>query len=240
MGLVRTWLEGKTTEAEHGTEFLPPGVCPVIGRCAYDWHDALGDVTLRAEFVFDAGLDTLLETSKVDEAEEMRRKRILVCWLKRVAWPAWLAYAQLKPGDDLSDVFAEAVMENKGNGNERILSELRMSGVTPAALAAQGVRLGLTKDRRALRERAKVVYPKVEASFRDGSTALVSPFEYQKWCFQACFTQPANPVPVRELLQESMYCLLRVVLDPAWAPVDPIFADTFSAVQAVIAEADKA
>lgn len=231
MGIVKDWFEGKLVDVA-----LPVGVCPVLGHCAYSWHDALGDVELRKEFIFDSGLDVLLEGSK-NLIEELQRKRTLLLWLKRIAWPAWLSYSQVDPGADLSDVFAECVMENRGNGNERILSELRMSGVTPAALAAQGVCLGLTKDRKAMRERALVVVPMTTANYRDGSTAEVSPFEFEQWCFKACFCQPANPVPTRERLQESIYMLLRVMLDPTWAPTDPFFATGFQAVKAVVEEA---
>lgn len=231
MGIVRDWFEGRLIDV-----MLPVGVCPVLGHCAYGWHDALGDVALRQEFIWGSGLDVLLEGS-ANALDEERRKRLLLLWVQRIAWPAWLAYSQVGPDEDLSDVFAESMMENRGNGNERILSELRMSGVTPALLAAQGVILGLTKDRAAMRARALVTFPKTLATFRGGATAAVSPFELSKWCFEACFIQPANPIPTRELLQESIYMLLRVTLDPTWAPVEPFFATGFAKVQAVVTEA---
>lgn len=113
MGIVKDWFEGKLVDVA-----LPVGVCPVLGHCAYSWHDALGDVELRKEFIFDSGLDVLLEGSK-NLIEELQRKRTLLLWLKRIAWPAWLSYSQVDPGADLSDVFAECVMENRGNGNTR-------------------------------------------------------------------------------------------------------------------------
>lgn len=192
-----------------GTHTMPADICPVLGKAIYDWHDALGNEDYREEFIYP--LCAALATSK-DDTKIAARRLAFATWLRDVAWPTWLSYADLREGEELDDVFAEHVARNQGNGIASVNSYLMQTGVTPAAWAAANVELQRTKDRNYYRERLKTVVPKVEVANLGGSVEQVSPQKLASRCFRAAFCQPADPTRKIEYLQESFLTLLQGLL----------------------------
>ena len=198
---------------------LPPGVCPILGHLICDLRDSMPTDEERAEEI-DEPLSDLLATSEAPGLE-MSRRVALAEWLRDVAWPRWLAYADFRPGQDLDDEFAEAVAMNQGNGIGSINSFMRSSGVTAASCAAAKVRLGLTKNKSSLKARLAIAPVKVETASRvkdDAGAAVpeeISPQKIASRCFRAAFTQTLPADRVIEDLQESLLTLVKALLTPA-------------------------
>lgn len=204
---VKAWI--LTHDPDNG---LPDGVCPIIGRLVSYWHDWLGSPEMREEFIYP--LCERLATS-ADRTKEPARREAMAAWLRDVALPAWAAYANLRPQEDLDDRFAEAVARNQGNGVASVNSFMGQSGVTCVAFVAANVScMDLTKDRAYWRERraSACLVPKVEAPNREGQPERVSPLKLKSRCFRLAFCQPTDPSRTIESLQDAMAVLLDELL----------------------------